>query len=125
MASGRSAVLGARPDSARAASWHARYACRAVLAARPPPRQRDDHARRDSAATPAQAAAAHSAELAAFFEQYFEDLLALNPLLATFIGDNRYNDQLPNDIGPEYRARQRELNERYLAACARVDANAL
>jgi len=56
-------------------------------------------------------AGAH-AELAALLDRYFEELLELNPLLATFIGDNRYNDRLPNDIGPEQRARQHELNER-------------
>ena len=52
----------------------------------------------------------------AMFEQYFEEYLELNPLTATQIGDNRYNDRLPNDIGPEHRAQVRELNERYLAA---------
>src|SRR5688572_2047146 len=69
-------------------------------------------------------AGAH-AELATLLDRYFEELLELNPLLATFIGDNRYNDRLPNDIGPEQRARQHELNERYLAAARRIDANAL
>ena len=37
-------------------------------------------------------------------EAYFEDELELNPLLATFIGDHRYDDQLPNILGPEQRA---------------------
>ncbi len=45
--------------------------------------------------------------LDALFEQYFEDTLQLNPLLATFIGDHRYDDQLPNSIGPEYLAASR------------------
>jgi hypothetical protein len=36
------------------------------------------------------------------FERYFEDQLRLDPLTATFIGDPRYNDLLPNYIGPEY-----------------------
>ena len=36
--------------------------------------------------------------------------LQLNPLLATFIGDSRYNDRLPNSIGPEHRARVRALS---------------
>lgn len=65
------------------------------------------------------------AELATLLDRYFEELLELNPLLATFIGDNRYNDRLPNDIGPEQRARQHELNERYVAAARRIDANTL
>ena len=42
--------------------------------------------------------------LNAMFERYFEEYLELDPLFATQIGDNRYNDRLPNYIGPEYRA---------------------
>jgi uncharacterized protein (DUF885 family) len=59
--------------------------------------------------------------LNAMFEQYFEEFLELNPLYATQLGDNRYNDRLPNDIGPEYRAQAREMNERYLAAVKEFD----
>jgi uncharacterized protein (DUF885 family) len=59
--------------------------------------------------------------LNAMFERYFEEYLELNPLFATQIGDNRYNDRLPNSIGPEYRAQIREMNERYLAAVQEFD----
>ena len=52
-------------------------------------------------------------QLHAMLERYFEELLQLNPLLATFIGDPRYNDRLPNSIGPEHRAQVRAMNERY------------
>jgi uncharacterized protein (DUF885 family) len=65
------------------------------------------------------------AELNALVDKYFEELLVLNPILATNIGDHRYNDSLPNGIGPEHRARQHELNQRYLAAAQRIDADAL
>lgn len=41
-------------------------------------------------------------ELAAFFEQYYEERLKLFPLEATQQGDSRYNDQLPNDISQEF-----------------------
>jgi len=34
-------------------------------------------------------------------EAYFEELLRLNPLFATFIGDNRYNDKLPWPTGAD------------------------
>jgi uncharacterized protein (DUF885 family) len=63
--------------------------------------------------------------LNAMFEQYFEEYLALNPLFATQIGDNRYNDRLPNFIGPEYRAQVHEMNERYLAAVREFDPASL
>ncbi len=36
-------------------------------------------------------------DLAAFFDQYYANRLKLYPLEATSIGDNRYNDQLPDD----------------------------
>jgi len=59
--------------------------------------------------------------LNALFERYFEDVLRLNPLLATYIGDHRYDDRLPNSIGAEYRAEVKALNERYLAEARGFD----
>jgi uncharacterized protein (DUF885 family) len=65
------------------------------------------------------------AELNALVDRYFEERLVLNPILATYIGDHRYDDSLPNGIGPEERAKEHELNARYLAAARKIDANAL
>ncbi len=62
-----------------------------------------------------------SRELNAMFDRYFEEYLKLNPLAATYIGDDRYNDLLPNDLGPEYRARAHEINQRYLDAVRRFE----
>ena len=78
-----------------------------------------------AATASAPAATSAGAELNVLVEAYFEELLALNPIMATYIGDKRYNDRLPNDIGPEERARHRELNERYLAAARKIDAESL
>ena len=64
-------------------------------------------------------------QLNALFERYFEDMLRLNPVMATYIGDHRYDDQLPNSIGPAYRAEARALNERYLAGVRAIDPAAL
>jgi len=55
------------------------------------------------------------------FERYFEDVLRLNPVLATYIGDHRYDDRLPNSIGPAHLAEVRALNERYLAEARAID----
>jgi uncharacterized protein (DUF885 family) len=80
-----------------------------------------------SAPVPAAPVAASAAatdaghELHALFERYFEDVLRLNPLLATYIGDHRYDDRLPNSIGPAYRAEVKALNERYLAEARAID----
>ncbi len=78
-----------------------------------------------AATAEAPAVTSAGAELNALVEAYFEELLALIPIMATYIGDNRYNDRLPNSLGPEERARHRELNERYLAAARKIDADAL
>ena len=72
--------------------------------------------------TPPAAPAADTArDFDALLERYFEELLELNPLLATYIGDNRYDDRLPNFLGSEYRRQAREFNERYLAQARRFD----
>jgi len=66
-----------------------------------------------------------SARLNEIVEEYFEEMLVLNPVYATFIGDNRYNDRLSNTIGPEYRAASRALEEKYLAQINALDASSL
>ncbi|WP_299291354.1 DUF885 family protein [uncultured Mucilaginibacter sp.] len=48
-------------------------------------------------------------DLAAFFDQYYENRLKLYPLEATSIGDNRYNDQLPDDISPAFLAKAKSF----------------
>jgi uncharacterized protein (DUF885 family) len=73
------------------------------------------------AATEAVPAAEAGPALHALFERYFEDTLRLNPLLATYIGDHRYDDQLPNSIGPQFRAEVQALNARYLAEAQAID----
>lgn len=39
-----------------------------------------------------------SAEFNTLLGNYYEDGLKLNPVMATFAGDNRYNDQFPNPL---------------------------
>ena len=60
-------------------------------------------------------------QLHALFERHFEDMLRLNPVMATYIGDHRYDDQLPNSIGPAYRTEAKALNARYLAEVKAID----
>jgi uncharacterized protein (DUF885 family) len=64
-------------------------------------------------------------QLDALFEGYFEDDLRANPLRATYIGDHRYDDQLPNSIGPEYLAAAHAMNQKYLAAIRAIDPGGL
>ena len=68
-------------------------------------------------ATPAAKAApaAASAPLTALFEAYWEGQARLFPLAATTQGDNRYNDQLPNDQTQAFRSQVRALIEKVAA----------
>lgn len=66
-----------------------------------------------------------AARLNRLAEAYFEEMLKLNPLFATFIGDDRYNDHIANNIGPQHRAAEKDLNTRYLAMLGEIDAEVL
>ena len=78
------------------------------------------------AADPAPAASpAESAKLAALLDQYFEESLLLNPILATSIGDPRYNDRFEVTISPEWRARAEKLDRDYLARIQTIDPGQL
>ena len=61
----------------------------------------------------------------ALVESYFEELLKLNPLLATEIGDPRYNDRFPNSIGPEHRKKAENLEREFLTKIKAMDASGL
>lgn len=60
-------------------------------------------------------AAAASAALSRLFADYWDASLALSPLSATYVGDPRYNDLLPNTLGAEYRARREQFQRDWLA----------
>ena len=74
-----------------------------------------------------QAALAQAAEqrLTELVEAYWEEFLTLNPLNATFIGDNRYNDRLENSIGPQFLADSLALDKKYLEQLGGIDPAAL
>ena len=74
-----------------------------------------------AAATPA----GEAQRLRALVEEYFEEYLRLNPLLATSIGDPRYNDRFVVDISPQGKADAEKLQRDYLARIQSIDASAL
>ena len=79
-----------------------------------------------AADTPATASqAAKAARLNALYEQYWEELLKLNPLQATFQGDNRYNDQLPNTLSAQYRQQMHDFNTRWLKSVKQAGSDGL
>jgi hypothetical protein len=61
------------------------------------------------AATPAAAPQAEARRLNDLVQAYFEDQLRLHPMLATSIGDRRYDDPYPVSISPEFRTREQQL----------------
>jgi uncharacterized protein (DUF885 family) len=77
-----------------------------------------------SAAAGADTPAASQA-LAKVFDDYFEASLVLNPVQATSIGDNRYNDRFEVDIAPEWIARSEKLTRDSLAALNAIDRTQL
>ena len=81
-----------------------------------------------AATTPAPAAEAATAEsrkLADLVDAYFEEQLKLNPLLATSIGDPRYNDRFEVTISPEWRARDEKVEREFLERVRAIDPRLL
>lgn len=64
-------------------------------------------------------------QLNAMVDRYFEESLKLDPVGATFIGDNRYNDRYANSISPKYVADALQRERRYLRELERIDPDAL
>jgi uncharacterized protein (DUF885 family) len=80
---------------------------------------------------PAQAAAAtrpaetKAQRLDRLYAEYWEELLKLNPIQATFQGDPRYNDQMPDFFSAEFRDQARSFTERWIERIEAVGADGL
>jgi uncharacterized protein (DUF885 family) len=59
------------------------------------------------------------------YDQFWEEGLKLNPIQATFQGDPRYNDQLPNFLGADYRRRSHEFTQRWLDKVQKIGPDGL
>lgn len=66
-----------------------------------------------------------TAYLDRLYAQYWEEMLKQNPLAATYQGDTRYNDQLPNFLSREYRDTQRAFTAGWLEKVKSVGAEGL
>lgn len=79
-----------------------------------------------TAPTPAKVdSVALAAELETLYSEYWEESLKLNPIQATFIGDARYNDAMPNFLSADYRKQVHEFDEKWLARMAKFDPETL
>src|SRR5688572_19473922 len=76
-------------------------------------------------AAPSTTQGAKAARLDALYEQYWEEYLELNPLAATFQGDPRYNDRLPNLFSAEYRQKTHDFYTRWLGKVESVGSEGL
>ncbi|MFL6549423.1 MAG: DUF885 domain-containing protein [Povalibacter sp.] len=66
-----------------------------------------------------------SVALNQMLDEYFERSLSLNPLLATFIGDHRYDDRLTNTISPARVALSLDVDRKFLDAALKLDPKQL
>ena len=72
-------------------------------------------------ADPAQLAA----QLEKMYGDFWEETLKRNPLQATFVGDNRYNDQLPDFLSPKYRDESIAFDNTWIARFKAINPNDL
>lgn len=76
----------------------------------------------DPAAAPASTATASAQQqLEQIYAQYWQAALERNPLRATFIGDPRYNDRLPNTLSPAYRDASKAFAALWLERVKAID----
>jgi uncharacterized protein (DUF885 family) len=66
-----------------------------------------------------------AARLDKLYADYWEALLKLNPVQATFQGDNRYNDQLPDFGTAQFRAQSRKFTQDWLQRVEAIGADGL
>ena len=66
-------------------------------------------------------APADAATLNQMYTQLWEESLEMNPLRATFVGDPRYNDRLPNFFTEQSRAEQMAFTRRWLSKFEALD----
>ncbi|PKH53654.1 DUF885 domain-containing protein [Shewanella sp. Choline-02u-19] len=56
---------------------------------------------------------------------YFKEYLALEPIYATFVGVNDYNDKFGDGLSDEYLTHRHNLNKRYLSDVKKIDRSKL
>ena len=66
-----------------------------------------------------------SEALSALLDEHFERNLELNPVSATFIGDNRYNDRMANFFSAEYLDASEALDKEFLQRLLEIDRDQL
>ena len=70
-------------------------------------------------------AADKAAQLDKFYADYWEALLKFNPLQATFQGDDRYNDQMPDFYSAGFRKQQHDFTTEWLGKAQAIGSDGL
>ncbi len=85
------------------------------------------HASHEADAVPAATApaATKAAQLDKLYADYWEALLKLNPLQATFQGDYRYHDQLPDFYSAEFRKQSHDFTRQWLDRAQAIGSDGL
>ena len=74
---------------------------------------------------PAAKAESKAQKLQRLYDEYWEASLQLNPLQATFQGEPRFNDQLPNHLSADFRKRSHDFTAEWLAKVEAVGEEGL
>src|SRR4029078_10219685 len=72
-----------------------------------------------------QPAASKAQQLDKMYGEFWEESLRRNPIQATYVGDNRFNDLLPNFFSPQYRDESIAFDHKWLARFQAIDPNDL
>ena len=64
-------------------------------------------------------------QLNRLYDEYWEGVLKLNPIQATFQGDPRYNDQLPNFLSEQYRGQSHAFTASWLKRIETIGSGSL
>jgi uncharacterized protein (DUF885 family) len=76
-------------------------------------------------AAPAKKVETKAEQLQRLYGEYWEASLRLNPLQATFQGDPRWNDQLPNYLSAEFRKRNHDFTSEWLGKVEAIGEDGL
>lgn len=71
------------------------------------------------------ASVSESEKANALFQSYFDESMQMNPVSATYVGINDYNDRFSSPINQQTLAQSLAFEEKYLAKIKNIDASAL
>ncbi len=93
--------------------------------AKPKPRTAPRPAPRRATPAPLPIRQDKASQLNRIYDEYWDASMRLNPLQATFQGDTRFNDQLPNFLSPASRQQSHDFMVEWLGKVEKVGADGL